>query len=131
MLGLLAGVTLVGCEKKIEPVKRVQVSGRVTLDGSPLTTGTITFDAKNGEPPATLNIVDGAYEGRAAVGKNKVVISATKKISMREKMGFDGPGYDTPVEINAIPERYNNKSDISRELVADGDNKFNFDLKSK
>lgn len=127
----VAACWLAGCGQKVQTATKAQVSGKVTLDDKLLTTGTITFDAQNGEPPATMNILDGAYEGRAAVGKNKVIISATKKISMKEKMGFDGPGYDTPVEINAIPERYNDKSEITREVVADGTNTFNFDLKSK
>lgn len=127
-LGGVLGLT--GCNK-VEQVKRVPVTGKVTLDGRPLTTGHITFDAQNGQPPSTLDILDGRFEGRAPVGMNKVMITSIKKVSMKDKMGFDGPGYDEMVEENALPPRYNSASQITREVTEVGPNEFNFDTKSK
>jgi len=121
----------IGCQGGSKDAPRVRVSGKVTLDTRPLKTGTITFDPGTGEPPAALNILDGGYEGKAAVGKNKVRLSAIQKVSMREKMKMDGPGYDAPVEQNVLPDRYNTKSQITREVEAKGDNQFHFDLQSK
>lgn len=134
LIGFVIPVLLLcseGCEKKRQEVKRVRVSGKVTLDGKELQTGTIVFDPENGEPPAVMNILDGRYEGLAPVGKNRVRLSAITKMSMKEKMGFDGPGYDTPVEVNALPPRYGEKSEIFREVTETGPNEFNFDTKSK
>ena len=123
---------VVGCDSsKTKDVQRVRVSGKVTLDGKPLQTGSIAFDPENGEPPAVFDLLDGNYEGLAAVGKNKVRISAYKMVSMKEIMKMDGPGYDTPQKVNALPERYGQDSKITREVVAEGDNVFNFDTQSK
>jgi len=119
-----------GCEKKATAPNRAKVSGRIMIDGQPLKTGQITFDPQNGQPPATLDILDGNYEGKAVVGKNKVMISSMTKISMKEKMKMDGPGYDAMVEVNALPPRYHNDSQITRD-VEDKDNTFNFEVSAK
>jgi len=84
----------------------------------------------NGEAPSVLEVLDGKYEGLVAVGKNKVRLTAVKKVSMKEKMKMDGPGYDTLVEENLLPERYSDGT-ITREVIAEGPNTFDFDLKSK
>jgi hypothetical protein len=52
-------------------------------------------------------------------------------MSMKEKMKMDGPGYDELSEFDILPDRYNVKSEILREVVEPGPNEFNFDLKSK
>lgn len=127
---LAATFALVGCGKKVVNVQRARVSGKVTLDDKLLTTGTVVFDGENGEPPGSFNIVDGKYEGVAPVGKNKVRISAIRKVSMKEKMKMDGPGYDQLVEENLLPARYADGT-LTREVLAEGENTFNFELKSK
>lgn len=128
-LAIVAGL---GCGKPANAeAKRVMVRGKVTLDGKALATGKITFDIGEGQVPASFDILDGSYEGRAPVGKCKVTLTSFRKISMKEKTKMDGPGYDAPVEENLLPERYNTKSDITREVVDPGPNEFNFDLKSK
>lgn len=125
-----AAVALAGCDKKAAPAKRVRVSGSVTLDGKAVTVGTVTFDAENGEPPGECSIVDGKFEGVAPVGKNKVRLAATRKVSMKEKMKMDGPGYDQLVEENLLPARYSDGT-LIREVLESGDNTFTFELKSK
>lgn len=127
---LAGSIVLVGCDKKAATAERARVTGTVTLDNKPLTTGTISFEALNGEPPSVFELLDGKYEGLVAVGKNKVRLTAVKKVSMKEKMGMDGPGYDTLVEENMLPDRYADGT-ITREVTAAGPNTFDFDLKSK
>lgn len=127
---ILATVALAGCGKNATASKRVRVNGSVSLDGKAVTVGTVVFDAENGEPPGSFTIVDGKFEGVAAVGKNKVRIAATRKVSMKEKYKMDGPGYDEMVEENMLPARYNDGS-LTREVLESGDNKFDFELKSK
>ncbi len=120
-----------GCDKQTSEVKQAHVSGTVKLDNKNLNAGTITFDPGNGEVSATIDIVDGKYEGQAPIGKNKVIISSFQKVSMKEKMKIDGPGYDEMTEINILPDRYNANSDITRDIV-EGDNTFDFlDLKGR
>ncbi len=129
---VFVGFVATGCSQKVKNVKRVQVSGKITLDTKPLMTGKITFDPENGEPPAVFDILDGNYEGLAPVGKNKVRLTSIKKVSMKELMGgMDGPGYDELQDVNALPDRYGDKSEITREVTEEGPNQFNFDTKSK
>jgi len=131
LISLAAMLCLTGCsDSPPKSAKRVQVSGKVTLDSKPLTIGTITFDPGGGDQPTALDILDGSYEGRAPIGKVAVRLSAIKKISMKEKMKMEGPGYDQLVEVNMLPSRYNSESTITREVDPSGENKFNFDLKT-
>jgi hypothetical protein len=124
-------LAVAGCDSKNNnDTKRVQVNGKITLDGKALATGKISFDLANGEPPATFDILDGRYEGRAPLGKCKVMINSVQKVSMKEKMKMDGPGYDQVTEENILPARYNTSSEITREVV-EGTNEFNFELKTK
>ena len=127
-LGLALGCG--GVKGKV-PTKRVPVSGTVKLDGKPLATGRVTFDAQNGEPPTTCEILNGAYSGTVMIGKNKVMLISTVKQSMKEKMKMDGPGYDEMVEFNILPDRYHSKSEITNDVADPGPNLFDFDLQSK
>lgn len=122
---------IVGCEAKRAEPKRVKVSGSVKLDGKLLDKGRIVFDPGDGTPPASFDILDGRYEGLAPIGNMKVRLTATRVVNLKEKYKMDGPGYDQPQEENLLPPRYNTESDITREIVADGTNEYNFDLQSK
>ncbi len=129
---------LVGCgPDKPKEQEKAKVSGKVSLDGKPLTTGTVVFDASNGQPSSVINILDGKYEGNAPVGKCKVMITASEKMTTKEKLRkegkpvIDGPGYDEMTEVNLLPPRYNEKTEIMREVEAGKPNEFNFELKSK
>lgn len=133
-LWFVAGlIPLLGCGGggSVDKLPRTMVRGTVKVDGKPLETGHITFDSQSGQPPATMSILDGNFEGRAAVGNNKVMITSIKKVTGKELYGMDGPGYDEVQEVNAIPDRYNLKSEIEREVVEGESNEFNFDLKGK
>lgn len=135
LAALTAGCALfaLGCgDKKVQPVARVKVSGKVAVDGKAVSSGAITFDAMNGQPPSESSILDGKYEGLAPVGKCKVMISSTIKMTVKEKTGKDGPGHDTMAEYNLLPDRYNAKSEIYREVTEPGPHVFDFaELKGK
>ena len=62
------------------------------------------------------------------IGKNTVQINAVRKTGKKIQSPF-GPGLIDEV-AEAIPKRYNTKSEISRE-VKPGNNQFDFDLTSK
>lgn len=117
-----------GCSpEKHQLSERTKVSGKVTLEGNPLTTGNIVFTAETGEPPKVLDILDGNYEGEVPIGPVKVSITSTRQTTMKEETGMDGPGYDEVTTIDILPNRYKN---MNRE-IKEGDNTLNFDLKAK
>ena len=85
LLALLSVAFLVaGCGEPLDPV--YPVTGKVTLNGKPLTTGTVTFTPTGNGPSATGMIrEDGTYELKshddragALPGSYKVSVSAVK-----------------------------------------------------
>jgi hypothetical protein len=133
MLLLIVGAGLAsGCGRARTQAMRVPVKGKVLLDGKPLPSGRISFNAMNGEPPATMQIQNGSYAGQAIVGRNRVMITSSKSSSMKKTMGFDGPGYDESVEVNMLPARYNVATELEA-VVAEGvqENSFDFELFSE
>lgn len=126
----LSVIVAFGCgEEKTGKNPKAKVKGKVTLDGKPLSRGTIAFDANNGEPPAVFDILDGKYEGEAHVGKVTVNLAATKKTTWKEQSGGQtGPGYEDPTEIDILPKRYKG---LTREIKAGEVNVIDFDAKSK
>lgn len=125
---LLTAMVTIGCEKKVEPAKRVPIKGTVKLDGKDLSDGNVTFDPMNGEPPAVLTIQNGKFEGQAVVGKNKVTFAAYRK---DPKLKFEGPGAEEATGVNILPPRYHAESKMEQEVTQSGPNEFSFELQSK
>src|SRR5579864_6467856 len=76
--------TVVGCGQQDKP-KYANVKGKVTYNGKPIEKGQITFTVE-GRPPSSIDIVDGAFNGQAMVGSNKVSVSAKKKSASAPKL---------------------------------------------
>ena len=117
--------------------RRGEVHGNVTFDGSPLVEGHIRFtptgDTKG--PVAGAPIVDGQYSIEEAkgpvVGHQRVEISAQKKTGRQVPAPPPQPAGTMMEETaEAIPERYNTRTELERELVA-GPNVLDFELVSQ
>ena len=130
----LAGLLLLaaGCGDK-----QVQICGKVTLDGKPMDTGAITFipnDSSKGQT-AGASITLGEFQ---VVGNNlpppglyRVEIRGRKKTGKQIPAGSPSPpGTMVDETIEAVPAKYNYKSELKQELKT-GDNKLNFDLTSQ
>ena len=71
---------LTGCGGETDPFERVPVEGVVTVDGSPLSRGTIRFipEGTTEGPKVALPVVDGSFSGDRSVGpvagKHQVVV---------------------------------------------------------
>jgi hypothetical protein len=76
-------VTVVGCSNEVR--NYTHVKGKVTFNGTPIEKGQISFAAP-GKSPTTMLIVDGAFDGQAAIGENIVSVSATKKSANAPKL---------------------------------------------
>lgn len=123
---LIPALALLGCSGKEKKDTTGTVKGKVTLDGSPLATGKIIFEDAPGVPAAELAIKDGAYQGTAIVGKKTVRIVATKVGPPPKGM----PGMPGAEEEIPLPAKYNKASTDTRE-VKEGDNSFDFEVKTK
>jgi len=121
----------VGCQKaKRYPL--APVSGVVTLDGRPLTNAKVTFRPRRG--PSSSGVTDG--RGRfqlttfrddpgAVVGEHRVAIySPTVKKSSASDV-------DPPRSSKQkVPLRYNDMTELTFEVRADGSDQANFELSS-
>lgn len=154
-LGLILSLvlaTVVGCQS--EKSTYANVKGKVTFNGRPLEKGQIAFTV-GGQPPSTMNIVDGVFNGQAMIGQNKISISALKKSATARTYGHGAQsqmesqmkGYRekfkrSPAEggsteesdgtmVEAIPPEWNSKSNETRVVEPGAANDFEFNIKSK
>lgn len=117
---------------------RKAVYGKVTLDGTPLARGVISFDPEGGSTgaqPVGGVVTDGSYSIDSAAGptpgKYKVSI---RSASTETPDDANGPGPSSPRKKPAadpIPERYNAKSTLTAEVQASGSTSADFALTSK
>jgi len=128
MFGVLVICTLlaVGCDGS----KFAEVSGTVTVDGTAVETGSITFLPADGQSPtAGGEIKDGKYSVKVPVGQMKVSISVPKVIG-KKKIYPTPESPEMPVTKEALPERYNEKTELTLE-VKSGPNNKDWELSAK
>ncbi len=124
------------------------VSGKVTMDGQPLTNGLITFEPEAGGR-ASIGKTDsnGQYklirverEG-AEIGSHKVSVTTITEAEAVEDMGSDSDAYakqamgdasayDSAEVAEPIPARYNVSTELVKEVKA-GDNTIDLELTSQ
>lgn len=108
---------------------RVEVSGLVTLDGQPLDDAHITLIPESSGPAVSGAITGGEFRLGAAegpaVGPYFVEIDAVRPTG-RTIEHPDLFGETTEETENIIPPQFNRRSTLRVEVVADGDNRFEF-----
>ena len=117
---------LAGCSKK---PNIGTVTGDVTFDGRPLSSGVIHFEAADGKAaPVDAAISDGKYAIEMPPGDKRISISAPKVTGKRKAYDLpDSPMVDIVQEL--LPVQYNAQSDLTLIVVA-GPQIKNYDLKS-
>jgi hypothetical protein len=114
---------------------RGAVSGTVTLDGKPVERGSILFTPSEGTQGSAAGgeIANGRYQLPAkigpAVGRNRVEIRAMRKTGKMVPKAFGRPGEMVPEQVEAIPPRFNTKSNLKVDIKR-GDNTADFDVAS-
>ncbi len=127
---VLAILPLAGCNKG----KQYQaLSGTVTVDGAPLKNGLINFFPVGEGTAAGGQIKDGTFElgieSGPTPGNYRVEITGSRPTGKKE---FDiDLKQEVDVEEQFLPPRYNLKSELTCEVVAGGENKFDFPLRLK
>tara|TARA_R100001132_G_C3272735_1_gene94719 strand:+ start:3460 stop:3876 length:417 start_codon:yes stop_codon:yes gene_type:complete len=125
-LSLFAVSLLVGCSGGATDTPELsQVTGKITMDGAPLTKASITFQPVSGSSSVGMTDETGEYvlaynrnTNGAVPGKHTVRIS---------KRGEAGSPNDTE---DQVPVQFNRDSKLTAE-VKPGENTINFDLDSK
>ena len=119
---LCVALFVAGCTGDRKEEKTTQVSGTVDLDGRPLAAGDVTLVGDPGTVADVLPVKDGAFEGKAKLGKKKVEIRAYKS----EKPPPSATGGVTESRVNYIPDRFNTNSALTAEVTDGGisPNKF-------
>jgi hypothetical protein len=108
------------------------VTGTVRLDNEPLPRGSIAWIPIEGTPGpgggGEIN-AEGKYEIKRGLrpGKYRVEIRSTRTLPGRKVLNPTIPTERVDEEVSVIPERYNNRSSLFRE-VGPGSNVFHFDL---
>jgi hypothetical protein len=127
----IAVLSLGGCGSK--GPQNYRVFGTVNFKGAPLAEGVIMFAPAEGNTGASTSIPikDGKYESAAGgglpPGRYKVMISAGAG-GGAPKNPDEPPGI-SDVQKELIPEKYNVRSDIIREVQPNNNNQFDFDIR--
>jgi hypothetical protein len=105
--------------------KTYPVSGTVSLDGRPLEEGDIYFYPLDPNISADAGKIQaGQFAFRTKAGKKRVEIRASRVV----------PGKKTPMggpmRTEFLPARYNTQTTLAAEVLAQGENRFEFPLES-
>jgi hypothetical protein len=126
-LFLALTAALLGCAPAAPKIAKV--TGTVKFDGAPLAKGDIVFASATGGAPAMAAVANGKFELEAAVGKYRVEVRAMRASKTAPK-NTGGPGSENASrDENYIPDRYNDNTTLSAEVLATGSNSIDFDLK--
>lgn len=136
---ICAGMLLVvvGCGESAGP-ERVAVQGVISVDGTPLRNGAITFVPTEGTggPKASAKIVHGSYELEASrgpvVGTHRVEIRAEQELgfALDDPEDFDKHALET-LPPNPIPPQFNQDSVLTFEAKSGIKNHFGFAIRTK
>jgi hypothetical protein len=135
---------VVGCQKG-EKHSYANVSGTVTYNGHPIEKGYIQFQME-GNPPKSMDINDGKFNGQAMVGSNRVSVSAKKKSATAKSLppealntikGYQkmkkheegGPSGDLDLTmVEYIPPEWGSASKQER-VIEPGTNELQFEIR--
>jgi len=111
MAALMCGLT--GCK----PKDTVVVTGKVTVNGTPLEQGTINFIAPTGSAAksASGKIINGEYT--AEIGMDKMSVAIMSKVTVKNEDDTDGRAPE--ITINTIPPQFNQMTTLSAEITKD------------
>jgi hypothetical protein len=130
---VFALIATLGCGPTTD---RLPITGKVSLDGVPLDSGSIRFTSRPGEKlqAAGAMIHNGAYEVPAEKGLLPgvyiVQISSPDTKAPPIMVGGENGSPRFPVAPERIPPEYSETGEKTIELSRDGESEFNFDVAS-
>jgi hypothetical protein len=130
-VGMAALGTLCGCSKPSKT--RQEITGEVTLKGQPVEDGIINFAPLDGQETG-----DGAQivKGKYRIPKEKGLFPGRYKVTIYAGNGASGEGDASPdppkdgprPPRDRIPPEYNTDSNVVKEVIQGGENKFDFNI---
>ncbi|MDR1291202.1 MAG: hypothetical protein LBK06_08375 [Planctomycetaceae bacterium] len=135
---LIVLVVGVGCNR--DSRRYAKVSGTVTIDGQPLSRGTIQFVPVADGYDGGGVIVQGKFTASVPFGECKVNVSgeffedADENGNPRSAKKAVVDGFEQTVEPNpkfTVPPKYTSDSPLRADVKKSGDNSFSFDVESK
>jgi hypothetical protein len=128
----------IGCDR---PAPRAAVHGRVMFDGQPLEYGYVEFrpEPNNPGPAAAVEIRRGSFELPAEQGPGAGAVRVRLHGRQPPSIELDDPvavaAADDEVaaglDVELLPDRYHERSEIVETLVADRPNELTYQLESE
>jgi hypothetical protein len=113
-LGMVVVLGLAGCGSNGRSI----VEGTVTLNGQPVESGAVAFRPLDGKTPTVgCFITAGRFTLQVPIGSMRVEISAMEK-SGKGVTTAQGAPVEVDLATEAIPERYNAKSELVIDVKA-------------
>ena len=136
LLLLAAGLLFVGCSPRIDEAGRHNIRGKVTYDGNPVTTGTVTFSPLETKAPEGAQRAGGVThiqsDGTYSLTRDTGLFEGTYQVRIRAfKLVYTDTGKDVssnydpyndtaPVKtVNLIPEKYHTNPQITVSIGTD------------
>jgi hypothetical protein len=131
-VGATAVGALSGCGDP--PKSRQEITGEVILKGQPVEDGIINFAPLDGQGSG-----DGAQivKGKYGIPKEKGLFPGKYKVTIYAGNGASGQGNASPdppkdglkpLPRDRIPPEYNTDSNVVKEVIQGGENKFDFNI---
>jgi hypothetical protein len=123
----------VGCDSG-DGLNRQAISGTVTLDGQPLSSGNILFEPRTNESGTAVGarIQQGAF----AISRQQGPVPGPYRVRIYSSSATQAPPADGQTErtprpmVERLPRRYNTRSELNAVIVAGRANHHRFDLSS-
>lgn len=120
----LLTIVLLGSGCSDPAPKSVSVTGKVLLDGKPMSDGEVYFLPTDGRVPVQAKIVDGRFSLQPLPGEYRVSIQQERDSGTKNM-------YGDPQMISTIPSRYNTETTLKATVTPDGPKEFEFEVHSK
>jgi hypothetical protein len=107
----------VGCGGGEKSRPTVEIKGKVTLDGTPIEKGFISFESQGGQGSVqAAPIESGAYVAKVEPGMKRVRITAPKVVGNKKVYEGDPASPEEEITEETVPAQFNTQSSLEREV---------------
>ncbi len=130
---LICGVAATGCGAK-NPQGRRAVEGTISIDGTPIATGTIEFapDASNAVQTTSGAVIT---DGKFSISETKGLTEGTYSVAVSSRVDtgetVDGPMGPEPVFKDLVPARYGSETQEKATFSGKGPFVYELDIPSE